>query len=267
MQHFGYFETLLYANFPDKDLAVRNMGWSGDEVNLRPRPLNFGDMMFHLSQQMPDIILACSGMNESFAGPDGEGRFESDLTSFLENLLSQNLDGAASTTIYLISPIAHERVEHNSSDPDNHNSFLRSYVEIMRIVSERIGIVFVDLFGPTLSYMTHESQARLTFNGIHPTDFGYRTISKMLAEQLGLNITEFDETEQDGAGSRLRQLVIAKNRLFFDRWRPVNAEYIFGRRKEPFGVVNFPLEMARLDKMIAAADREIWSFLRYLPQR
>jgi hypothetical protein len=31
--------------FPDANLTVRNLGWSADEVNLQPRPLNFGSVM------------------------------------------------------------------------------------------------------------------------------------------------------------------------------------------------------------------------------
>ena len=43
MQLFNHFETLLATRFPDLQLTVRNLGWSGDTVALQPRPLNFGD--------------------------------------------------------------------------------------------------------------------------------------------------------------------------------------------------------------------------------
>jgi hypothetical protein len=35
LQYYNYFEPLLYASFPDRDLTVRNLGWSGDEINTR----------------------------------------------------------------------------------------------------------------------------------------------------------------------------------------------------------------------------------------
>ena len=57
---------------------------------------------------------------------------------------------------------------------------------------------------------------------------------------------------------RLAEAIRQKNDLFFLRWRAVNGEYIYGRRKEPFGVVNFPAEMARLEEMVRAAEGEIW---------
>ena len=71
MGHFGHFETLLHDAYPDHELVVRNLGWSGDTPSLQPRPLDFGTMEEYLVQEQADIIIACFGMNESFAGEAG----------------------------------------------------------------------------------------------------------------------------------------------------------------------------------------------------
>ena len=42
MQHDGWVETFLYARYPDLDLTIRNLGFSGDEVNFRQRSQDFG---------------------------------------------------------------------------------------------------------------------------------------------------------------------------------------------------------------------------------
>src|SRR5436305_1724641 len=44
MQHDGWLEAYLYSRFPDRDLVVRNLGFSADEVELsrRLRSLDFG---------------------------------------------------------------------------------------------------------------------------------------------------------------------------------------------------------------------------------
>src|SRR6185503_20659106 len=68
MQYFNHFETLLMLRFPELQLRVRNLGWSGDALTLQPRPLNFGDASKHLQQQKADVILAFFGASESFAG-------------------------------------------------------------------------------------------------------------------------------------------------------------------------------------------------------
>src|SRR5438477_10949797 len=48
MQHFGWLETLLHAQFPQHELVFRNLGYSGDEIdgwqnfNHRLRSMSFG---------------------------------------------------------------------------------------------------------------------------------------------------------------------------------------------------------------------------------
>ena len=33
MQHYGWLETLLHAQFPEHELVIRNLGYSGDEID------------------------------------------------------------------------------------------------------------------------------------------------------------------------------------------------------------------------------------------
>ena len=79
MAHFGHFETLLQTQYPDHELVVRNLGWSGDTPSLQPRPLDFGTMEEYLVQEQADVIIACFGMNESFSGEAGRSEFEESL--------------------------------------------------------------------------------------------------------------------------------------------------------------------------------------------
>ena len=57
------------------------------------------------------------------------------------------------------------------------------------------------------------------------------------------------------AAEKLRLAEVERDQQFFYRWRAVNGEYIYGRRKEPFGVISFPPEMKKLDEIIAGLDR------------
>lgn len=59
------------------------------------------------------------------------------------------------------------------------------------------------------------------------------------------------------AGEMLRLAVVDRNSEFFYLWRAVNGEYIYGRRARPFGVVNFPGEMATLKKNVEQFDAAI----------
>jgi lysophospholipase L1-like esterase len=60
---------------------------------------------------------------------------------------------------------------------------------------------------------------------------------------------EFDQME------RLRQAIIAKNKLYFHRWRPQNETYLFGFRKHEQG--RNAKEVAQFDPLIARAEKEI----------
>ena len=64
------------------------------------------------------------------------------------------------------------------------------------------------------------------------------------------------------AGDGLRRVVLHKSRLFFDRYRAVNGYYIYGGRKEPFGVHSFPPEMTRFDELVGELDDEAAALAR-----
>src|SRR5688500_18946993 len=108
MQCFNHFETLLMLRFPELQLRVRNLGWSGDALTVQPRPLNFGDASKHLLQQQADVILAFFGASESFAGEAGLPQFERDLEAYLRTHAAATYNGKTPPRLALISPIAHE---------------------------------------------------------------------------------------------------------------------------------------------------------------
>ena len=69
MQYYGHFETLLHARFPELELVFHNLGYSADELALRPRQARFNDHGHTLKDEKPDVLFAAFGFNESFAGP------------------------------------------------------------------------------------------------------------------------------------------------------------------------------------------------------
>ncbi len=58
-----------------------------------------------------------------------------------------------------------------------------------------------------------------------------------------------------GTSTRSRRKSNEKNLQFFYDYRAVNGFYIYGGRKKPFGVVNFPAEFKKLRKMIRQPRR------------
>jgi lysophospholipase L1-like esterase len=261
MQLFNHFETLLHARFADLQLVVRNLGWSGDTVTLQPRPLNFGDATTHLTKQKADVILAFFGSNESFAGEAGLAQFEKELDAYLGKHLEARYNGREAPRVALVSPIAHERMPRLVHvDTVVRNRELERYTNAMRRVAAARGVAFVDLFTPTKRLMD-AATSPLTINGIHVNEMGDRVVAALLIAELGFA----GRTTTEAAGAKLetlealRGLVREKNQQFFYRWRPLNAEYVVGRRVEPFGSVNFPPEMKKLDEMVNDLDKQIWN--------
>lgn len=346
---FGYFETLLAARFPDYALTCRNMGWSADEPTLQPRPLNFGDVHSHLSRQKADVIFLCFGMNESFKGNNGLKDFIRDLDGFIAALQTHQYNDKSPPRLVLVGPIPHEKLGRPFPDPTDHNKQLLVYTDAMAKVTADRKISFVDLFRPLRDFMRDGSTGKLTFNGIHLSDYGYWVASQVMMQKLGFDsapqrikidsllkvasavgasvqniewdrevmsfqvegglvptplppvdapaepalggnwptlvvknlkqgnyllridgveVVSADHQEwangvrigggppQDVA-TEMRRAIVYRNRQFFDRWRAVNGEYIYGRRAEPFGVVSFPPEMETYDRIIGELDVKI----------
>lgn len=252
MQYFGHWETLLHARFPEKKLVVRNLGWSADELTLRPRSLNFQDHGHRLEDHQPDVILAFFGFNESFNGEDGLDKFQQDLTNFITETTTTNYNGESPPTLVLVSPIANEDLaDRNILAATRNNENVALYTAAMRDVAAEHDIQFVDLFEPT----SHAGEM-LTFNGVHLTDEGDRVVGELL--DAGLFGPPTDAMQGADRLAAIHREVNEKNLQFFYDYRAVNGYYIYGDRKEPYGVVNFPSEFAKLRQMIARRDERIW---------
>jgi len=68
----------------------------------------------------------------------------------------------------------------------------------------------------------------------------------------GVNLLRGPEFEQ---AEQLRQAIIAKNRLYFHRWRPQNETYLFGFRKHEQG--QNAREIPQFDPLVAKMEEEI----------
>ena len=81
-----------------------------------------------------------------------------------------------------------------------------------------------------------------------------KPIATAAAEDWAKGVTidhgpEFDQAEQ------LRQAIVAKNRLYFYRWRPANETYLFGFRKAEQG--KNAVEIPEFDPLVVKKEEEI----------
>jgi glucose/arabinose dehydrogenase len=256
MQYFGNFETLLQSRFPGLDLVVHNLGWSADELTLRPRSKGFEDHGHTLKDEKPDVVIAAFGFNESFAGPAGVAKFKKDLETLVKETTSTKYNGKSAPKLVLLSPIAHEDLHKpHVTDGKKNNENIRLYTHAMAEVAKaHKGVVFVDLFDP-LQKLFAEAKEPLTINGIHLNDRGDAKVAKVLDEALfGPRPTT---VKADLA--KLKAEINEKDLQFWYDYRAINGCYIYGGRKAPFGIVNFPAEFAKLRKMIQKREGRVWA--------
>ena len=255
MQHSGNWETLLHSRFPELELVVRNNGWSADELTLRPRSQAFQDHGHELKDEKPDVIIAAFGFNESFAGPKGLEKFKKDLADFIKTTTTTTYNEKNPPKLALLSPIAHEDLgDPHVTDGKANNANIKLYSDAMADAAKSAGIVFVDLFTPTLKEY-EKAKSPLTINGIHLNETGDAVIGAILDEALfGPRPSE---SKVDLA--KLRAEVNEKNLQHWYDYRAINGAYIYGGRKAPFGIVNFPAEFTKLRKMVAKRDGRVWA--------
>jgi putative heme-binding domain-containing protein len=268
MQHDGQLETRLQLRFPEHELVIRSLGFSGDELSLRLRSANFGSPDEWLARVKADVIFAFFGSNESFAGKDGLAKFRGDLDAFIRHTLDQKYNGRSAPRLVVFSPIAHQNL-HDPNLPDGSadNQRRALYTDAMSEVARARGVVFVDLFRATRDqlYPRPEPTLPFTVNGIHLNPFG----NQRLAELIDVALFSSDNPRIDpNLTEKVCQAVLDKNHIWFNRYRTVDGYSIYGGRadlKFTDGQTNREVtqrEMEVLDVMTANRDRRIWSVAR-----
>ncbi|MEN9675057.1 MAG: hypothetical protein RIS76_953, partial [Verrucomicrobiota bacterium] len=275
MQHTGFFETLVVAKQPDRNLVFRNLAVSGDEVVTRHRSENFGTPDQWLTRVKADVVVAFFGFNESFQGPEGLPKFRTELEKFIQHTRSQNYSGKGAPRLVLVSPIAAEKVPDASiQDPAPLNANLRLYTDAMAEVARANDVQFVNLFEASQAlYAEAAREGRaLTFNGFMLTEAGDRAVAPVLYRSL------FGEAAPGGDRERLRAAINEKNAQWHSRYRTVDGYNVYGGRSalayqpgkgpfisdrnaaEPY-LSNYKVmqeEMSVRDTLTANRDRRVW---------
>jgi glucose/arabinose dehydrogenase/lysophospholipase L1-like esterase len=300
MQYDGWLETMIHARFPKHELVVRNLGFSGDEVAVRLRSKNFGTPDEWLSARAEpiggqpanrleaantkaDVIFAFFGYNESYAGQAGLDTFRRQLGDWIKHTLAQRYNGKSAPRVVIFSPIAHENLKSpDLPDGRENNKRLELYTRAMGEVAKAHGVLFVDLFAPTLKLYV-AAKAPLTINGVHLSAEGNRQVAQVIERAL------FGEPSrhQDAYLERLRQAVVDKSFHWFHRYRVtdgystygdraflnfvrgtpsnVNTEVVSKTPKEDILPTNYEVlqrELPILDIMTSNRDRRIWAIAR-----
>jgi glucose/arabinose dehydrogenase/azurin/lysophospholipase L1-like esterase len=300
MQYEGWLDTLLHARFPQHDLVIRNLGFSGDEIATRLRSKNFGSPDEWLSgigetiggyqenrlkgaNTKADVVFAFFGYNESYGGDAGLSPFRQQLDEWITHTLAQKYNGKSAPRIVLFSPIAHEDL-HNPDLPDGreNNARLELYTLAMSQVAAARGVSFVNLFAPTRT-LFGTTKTPLTVDGVHLNPEGNRAVAEIIDRELfGAPPRVYSRTYL----SALQKAVADKSFQWFNRYRTTDGFATFGDRafltfirnnprdvnpervkfeKEDKLPTNYEVlerEVEVLDYLTANRDQEIWRIAR-----
>jgi glucose/arabinose dehydrogenase len=300
LQYDGWLEATIQARHPKHELVFRNLAFSGDEIDTRPRSKNFGtpdewlsglanpvggyeDNRFAGANTKADVVFAFFGYNESFAGKAGLEAFKKSLAGFLTHTQSQKYNGKSDARVVVFSPIAHEDLG-NPDLPDGkeNNQRLELYTKAMAEVAAAQNATFVDLFTPSLKLYA-DTAAPLTINGVHLNSEGNRLIAQVIDRALFGEAAKPD----DALLGRLRLAVADKDFYWYRRYRVTDGYSTYGDRafltfvrgtprnvnanqmdkiaKEDILPTNYEVlqrELPMLDQMTANRDRRIWAIAR-----
>ncbi|MCC6152873.1 MAG: hypothetical protein IT367_03900, partial [Candidatus Hydrogenedentes bacterium] len=256
MQHDGWLETYLHTANPDKNLVLRTLAFSGDEVAKRPREEGYPSPDDMLNLVKANVIFAFFGYNESFCR-DPE-LFKKDLRAFIDETLTKKYDGKGAPRIVLFSPIAYENLNSpNFPDGIEINLWLSIFTDAMARVAAEKGVTFIDLFAPTRALYS-EIEEPLTINGVHLNDRGNKELAKIIVKALG-------QEPSEKSIELVHAAVLDKNWNWFNRYHATDGNDVWGNRSilkfvdEQTNAEVLQHELVMLDAKTASRDVVIWS--------
>ena len=260
MQHDPWVETILQSQLKGKDVRFRNMSFSGDMVNKRPRNQGFTNDAEYLQHVGPDVVFTFYGYNESHAGPDGADAYQAELVKLVNRYTKLRKDEGKDVRFVLFSPIAYQNLgDRHLPDGQQLNKNLAAYTEATRKAALETGATFVDLYNPTLD-LFNSSSRRLTINGIHLNKEGYQALAGIISKALlGASVPPADGL------SDLYAAIEDKNWHWHNRYRATDGNDVWGGRSTLTfvdGQSNADVlkhELVMLDVMTANRDKAIWA--------
>jgi hypothetical protein len=258
-QKYGYVETALSLAAGDMPLRFRN--WSGDTVYCDARSYfgppqeGFDRLKAGLTEIKPSVLIVCYGAVAAFEGEAGVENF----TAGYNRLLDMMAAAAESRAIILVSPPPAQNLGAPLPSMDEHNQRLSSYRDIIKGIAEKRGHQFADLFEAMGAGKVGDREQILTDNGLHYTEEGYKVLGQKLAESIGL-APPSDQQLLSESGVALRQMIVTKNLLYFQHWRPSNETYLRLFRKHEQG--NNAKELELFTPLIESRETEIGALKR-----
>jgi hypothetical protein len=265
----GELELLLTRALPKLHLRFRDLAWEGDTVFEQHRDLNYPAIEQQLEKIGATVVIAQFGQMESLARQEGLGAFVDALEKMADRLTANGkrrlvLVEPTGFEVTAIAPFSLRKVEANL------------YRDAIKQLAERRHYLYAESFAlrAVLGEVTHPraivrpppEQPVITRDGVHLRATSLHTRAESIAAAL---LSRVAITPADGNGAvenRLREMIAAKNRLWFHYRRPQNWAFLAGDRTTQPSSRDyrdpskrwFPDEMEQFLPMIAAKEMEVW---------
>lgn len=253
-QRYGYFETMLSLAMADKNVTVRNLGWSGDTVfgdaraYFGPPEEGLQRLTANIELLKPTVAILCYGTDLAHEGLTNLPNFISGYRSLLDLIREKSPD----VRIVIVAPPPLETLPPPMPNQAGANKNLSSLRDALSKLARSQSAYFIDWFEAMGGIAKPGAAAPpLTENGIHYTEAGYRKLATTLLQALNQKVADVPLS----ASEPLRKAIVAKDFLFFNRYRPQNETYLFGFRKHEQG--QNAKEIPMFDPLITDADKKI----------
>jgi len=209
MARHGYLETALHLAFPSSNLSVRSFAWEGFRVDATGT-----ELAGELDAFGPDLILLCSGFNESFDGPERVAEFGKALRARCATWGRSNSPQKRSVTIELIPPVPYLQNSPGMPDEAGANQRLAPYAQEMRsLAGDSEGVGCLDI-APVFTDLAFELSGDVSRDGRRLNRRGHWLLATLAASRLGL--PQGQRSPEDPAmAENFRQLVIRKEMAWF----------------------------------------------------
>ncbi len=290
----GLLEMWLHSNLPNHHLKVRSLAWEGDTVFEQHRDLNYPTLETQLAKAGATVVICQFGQMESLAGKEKVAEF----TAAYEKLIAR-LRGEGKRRLILMAPTYFEKARSTEERPEEtspHRTFpvpapnpsLEAYKQAVKALAKDHGFPFVGTLLSKEELLARGAHVDSDFSpewpstlntrdGVHAGTSGHVSRLMYLHEALPeIDVApDPDGEEYDDTGAiknhpdreALRQLILAKNRLWFEYTRPQNWAFLAGDRTNQPSSRDyrdpskrwFPDEMEKFVPLIDAKEQEIWN--------
>jgi putative heme-binding domain-containing protein len=217
--HDGWLESELVCAFPESDVSLRNLGFAGDEFDVRARTDGFGSPAEWLDRTRADVVWTFFGYGESFRSDAELAHLSRDFARWLESL--------APRRVVVFSAIPREAKKGRLlSEPGPFNARLERVNSAMAEAARERGLPFVDLYTP-MAALFAQRESPWTVDGVHLTSEGNRALAEILLRGLfGPRYLPGDAARRE----RVRALAQAKSDHWFQRYQASDGYNVYGGR-------------------------------------